>query len=119
MKTVLRKPGGKTSWHMPKEKWEKLTFFEQMGNVGSEVSRALTWRNKNEIDFKAAFNRAMELLWLTINWAQKNDPVKLRELTRAYEALGDFFVGENQYQTSIKFWKDYFLAFGIAARLNH
>lgn len=96
--------------------WEKLTFFEQMGNVGSEVSRALNWHHKDKTNFQAAFDRALELLWLTINWAQNNDPIKLGELTRVYETLGDYFVGENQYQTSTKFWQDYFLAFGIAAR---
>jgi len=27
-------------------RWEKLTFLEQMANMGSEVERALNWQKK-------------------------------------------------------------------------
>ena len=118
MKVILKKPTGSLE-QMPKEKWEKLTFIEQMANIGSEVGRALKWRDKDKASFQAFFDYASELLWLTTNWAHKNDSSRLEELIWVRSALEDFFAGENQYQTSAKFWEDYFLAFGIAARLEH
>lgn len=49
-------------------RWRELSFFEQMANVGSEVERAIKWKNKNNTDFsRQAFERALELLDLTIN----------------------------------------------------
>ncbi len=49
-------------------KWEKLTFLEQMANIGSEVGRTITWKNKNRQEYSdRAFERALELLHLTIS----------------------------------------------------
>ena len=28
-------------------RWQKLSFFEQMANIGSEVERAINWRGKD------------------------------------------------------------------------
>jgi hypothetical protein len=32
-------------------KWNSLAFFEQMANVGSEVERAIIWREKGTCKF--------------------------------------------------------------------
>jgi len=29
-------------------RWEKLTFFEQMANIGSEVGRSIKWKKKTK-----------------------------------------------------------------------
>ena len=42
--------------------WRKMSFAEQMGNIGSEVSRALRWFEKNPVRFQASFERAVELI---------------------------------------------------------
>ena len=47
--------------------WQKLSFFEQMANVGAEIGRAINWREKNKEHSQAAFDRGLELLDLTIN----------------------------------------------------
>lgn len=47
--------------------WNKLTFIEQMANIGSEVERTISWKNKGNTEYsKMAFVRALELLDLTI-----------------------------------------------------
>lgn len=96
-------------------RWFELTFFEQMGNAGSEVERAINWRARgDEARANRAFERALELVHLT-----KLDPRnrgRLRELCRVSEALADYFLGDNQFGSSDESWRRYFLAFACAAR---
>ncbi|PKL72235.1 hypothetical protein CVV26_02485 [Candidatus Kuenenbacteria bacterium HGW-Kuenenbacteria-1] len=96
-------------------RWNKLTFFEQMANIGSEVERTIKWKEKCNIDYsQQAFERALELLSFTID-DQKNKK-RLKELVRVYECLVDYFVFENQYGSSDKLWQNYFFVFNWAAR---
>ena len=68
--------------------WAKYTLMEQLGNVGSDVDRAIRWKEKNNQQyFMAAFYRAIELMDLT-----KMDPREfllliLPESTKAHEFL--------------------------------
>lgn len=96
-------------------RWETLTFFEQMANIGSEVERAISWKNKNNEKYKiSAFERGLELLTLTMS--DKKNNRRLKELARVKESLSDFFIFNNTYNSSDDFWKKYFLAFNYAAR---
>ena len=53
-----------TVYHKELQKrWHNLSLMEQLANVGSEVERALTWKEKCNIEYSAlAFERALELL---------------------------------------------------------
>ncbi|MBI4707325.1 MAG: hypothetical protein HY761_05315 [Candidatus Omnitrophica bacterium] len=96
-------------------KWFELTFPCQMANIGSEVNRAINWKNKNNLEYsRQAFERALELLHLTIS-DQKNKK-RLRELTRVYEVLADYFAFDNEYGSTDQLWQNYFLAFNYLAR---
>jgi len=97
-------------------RWQKFTFFEQMANVGSEVGRAINWRGKNEQNSRLAFERALELLDLTIDDVKNKK--RLRELLRLREVMGDYFAGDNIYKSSDLSWQNYFYAFNYAARLQ-
>ncbi len=98
-------------------RWFKMTFFEQMANIGSEVERAILWKEKNNPEYsRIAFERALELLDLTIN--DKRNVKRLKELLRVREALVDYFIFSNDYKSSDKLWRGYFLPFNWAARLN-
>ncbi len=99
-------------------KWEKLTFLEQMANIGSEVGRTITWKNKNRQEYSdRAFERALELLHLTI--ADIKNKQHLRGLTRLRETLIDYFKFDNEFNSSDKLWQNYFHAFNFAARRNY
>ena len=37
-------------------KWNKLSFFEQMANIGSEVERTINWRYKKQNYFQKTFD---------------------------------------------------------------
>ena len=96
--------------------WFGFSFMEQMANIGAEVGRAINWRNKANLEYsRLAFERALELLWLTIE-DRKNHGPKLKELCRLKEVLGDYFMGENQYGSSDELWNKYFYPFNFAAR---
>lgn len=98
-------------------RWEKLSFFEQMANIGSEVGRAINWRKKgSQEDSCLAFERALELIDLTL--ADARNRQRLREISRIRESWADYFVGENQYLSSGKSWKNYFYGFALAAKRN-
>ena len=99
-------------------KWEKMSFSEQMANIGSEVSRGLNWKNKKKDDLsKKAIIRALELLDLTIQLIKKYS--RLKELFRVREALVDFFYGVNEFSSSETLWRKYFDSFNYVARKNH
>lgn len=96
------------------ERWQKMSLAEQMGNIGSEVSRALKWQGKNPAYFKNAIFRALELLDLTIS--DKRWLAGIKEITRVKEILCDTAFGENQYQTSLEDLDRYFTQFALVAR---
>ena len=95
-------------------KWKELSFFEQMANIGSEVERVIKWRAKNSDYSQMAFDRALELLDLTV-LDDKNLP-RLKEILRLREVLADYFQFDNIYGSSDKKWQNYFYAFNYAAR---
>jgi hypothetical protein len=96
-------------------KWNQLSFAEQMANIGSEIERTISWKEKGRLDISGrAFERALELLDLSAA-DPKNRP-RLRELRRVREAVSDHFVFDNSYQSTHKSWQRYFGSFLTAVR---
>ena len=53
-------------------RWEDLPFHKQMANIGSEISRAIKWKRKNnEEQMQKAVTRCLELIDLTVLSRQK------------------------------------------------
>lgn len=95
-------------------KWQTLSFVEQMGNIGSEVSRA-AHATDDQKRWSAAI-RAFELLDLTIN-----DPrwrSRLKEIMRVREVFGGALINSNEYGTDLNDLDRYFFHFGLAARAS-
>lgn len=91
-------------------RWHQFSLVEQMANIGSEVSRAISWREKgDEKTAYSAFLRALELFDLTL-FDLKNKE-RLKEALRARELFCDFFVGDNLYQQTANQWHKYFYQF--------
>jgi hypothetical protein len=98
-------------------RWQTFSLMEQLANIGSEVERALNWRNKGNPEYsRLAFQRALELLGLTI--ADPRHRGRLKELTRTREALLDFFRGDNDFGSTEKSWRSYFYGFAYASALE-
>ena len=99
------------------ERWFTFTLAEQLGNVGSEVSRTLKWRSRNPEIAERAMARALELIGLTLDDPRHRSSVaRLREICRVREVLLDFLVGPNQYGSTEVTLQGYFDAFAVAAR---
>lgn len=97
-------------------RWFDLPLVEQMANIGSEVERTISWRDRNATNSGAALDRCLELLDLTITDPRHRR--RLRELTRLREALADYFVFDNSYRSTDEAWRRYFHAFTYAAALR-
>ena len=86
-------------------RWAELSLAEQMGNIGSEVSRSLKWFGKNPRRFQSSFERALELIDLSI--AATKDVGRLKELCRAREELCDYFNGNSWGSDPVKIQQYY------------
>ena len=96
-------------------RWGQISFCEQMANIGSEISRALNWRKKNNNAYcQKATYRALELLDLTLGSVKMFS--RRKELARLREAIVDYFCGTNQFSSSEILWRKYFDHFNYAAR---
>ncbi len=97
-------------------RWRTMTLAEQLGNVGSDVGRAIRARaTHDDARFAAALDRALDLMDLTIadpRWSGH----RTRELARAREVLCDFLVGDNAYGSTAESLDAWFLAYAMAAR---
>lgn len=98
-------------------RWQTLTLSEQMGNIGSEVSRASSKEHADKKEFWVAVERALELFDLTLS-----DPRwrgRCGEIARAKEVFCDTIYGGKLYKSSFPDLIRYFDAFAIAARRNY
>jgi len=95
-------------------RWRKLSLLEQLGNIGSEVGRAIRAGDKDRRQ-KAAY-RALELFDLTLDdkrWRGRGS-----EIARARELFCDFIFGSNTYRVDGASLEKYFTHFALAARLH-
>lgn len=100
-------------------RWWELSLAQQLGNVGSEVSRALKWKDRNPEIARGAFERCLELMDLTLADPRHVRSVsRLREIARTREVLVDYFTGSNIYGSTASSLQRYFDAFAVAASLG-
>lgn len=95
--------------------WAKLSLTEQLGNIGSEISRAIRARG-NQQKFDNAVLRAFELFSLTLT--DKRWHGRLKEIARAKEVFCDALLGGHEYGSTLEDLNKYFFHFAYAARLD-
>lgn len=95
-------------------RWSAFSLAEQLGNVGSEISRAINWRGRNQQFQERALDRALELLDLTI--ANSRATLRLKELLRVREVLADAILGGEEYGSTLEDLNKYFFNFAYLAR---
>lgn len=98
-------------------RWAEMSFIDQMANIGSEIHRTSVWGKKKNADrAEMAFDRALELIDLTLKYGRQHEPGRnamLKELCRLREIFCAEYLSENPdaLESSDKF----FLPFGMAA----
>lgn len=97
--------------------WHELSLYEQLGNMGSEIHRALMFGKKDEKRYQDAIDRALELMDLTLA-----DPrwrgLRLQELARIRDMIADAMLGGGEYGTTFDYLDRYFFGFAYAARID-
>lgn len=98
------------------QRWQRLTVAEQLGNVGSEVARAMRAKALGNDERQTfALARALELFDLTLS-DERWRGGRRREIARAREVVCDFVVGSNEYGSTAASLDAYFLQFAASAR---
>lgn len=97
-------------------RWFEFTLMEQLANVGADVDRAISWRNKGDKAYSEhAVERALELLDFTI--ADPKNKRRLKELLYVRSFVADYFFGINEFGFTDEFWHNYFYDFNYAAAI--
>ena len=103
--------------HMSAERWQKLSFVEQMANIGSEVYRSINWSRRKDDRFQAAFERALELFYLTAD--DKRWIGRYKEITRSRDMFCTLLLNPENYkkpEDELDFLNRYFLEFAMCVR---
>lgn len=89
-----------------------MTIFEQMGNIGSEVGRAIIAKKRGEQDsMKGALYRGVDLFDATAKvWS--HNQARTREILRAREQFVSSVLTRDEDSTL----EEYFMQYALAAR---
>ena len=97
--------------------WQQKPFLEQMANIGSEVYRAINWKEKGNTEYaNRAFDRSLELFDLTKE--SKLTYPQYKELCRMREIWVDYFKYDNKYNSDKLSINKYFEYLTIAYKLK-
>ena len=104
------------SYQVDRAAWARMGILEQMGNIGSEVGRAIAaTRAGKQKRADAAFDRALDLFDATIESVAASSPHRLKEVLRAREEFAKLFFG-GTFDSDADSVERYFSQFAIAAR---
>ena len=108
-----------SNYQIDREAWAKLNIYEQMGNIGSEVGRAINARRTGKEErIEGAISRALDLFNATTEQLVKNKSPRLKEVLRARnEFLRLFYDGT--FEDEADSIERYFTQFAIVARKQH
>lgn len=98
-------------------RWAKLSFYEQMGNIGSEVGRAISARRNGMIERETrAIDRAVDLFSATVEvHIGTAYSYRLKEVLRARDEFLRLFFDDTFEKDADKI-ECYFMNFAFLAR---
>jgi len=107
------------TYGVDRKRWARLTLFEQMGNIGSEVGRSIRADcTGDKALFEGALVRALDLFDATVEGLVARKSVRAREVLRAKDQYLQLFYGDASDPIEAHRLENYFMEFAIAARLN-
>ena len=97
------------------DKWQTMSIFAQMGNIGSEVGRAFNALQRgDDLAMTGAFYRGLDLLDATMAELARDKSPRLREVARAREQFAAAIDSGN----ADRGLEAYFMHFAIAERMQ-
>ena len=104
------------SYEINRERWAELTIFEQMGNIGVEVGRAINaTRAGKDRRAQGAIDRACDLFDATVETLIDQHSPRVKEVLRAREEFLRLFF-DGTFEEDADNIERYFNQFAIAAR---
>jgi len=98
-----------------KQRWMQFTLAQQLGHIGSELSRARYWERNHDLSSRQeALVRALALLDLTLEDQRLKS--RLKEPARLREVVSDWFSGQHYYDISSDELEEYCTVFAVRAR---
>ena len=105
-----------SSYQVDHADWARYSIFEQMGNIGSEVGRAIkAHRSGNARREQGAFDRALDLLDATAECLAREKSPRLREVLLAREEFTRLFY-DGTFESDADAIERYFTNYAIVAR---
>lgn len=95
-----------------RDKWQSYSFYQQMGNIASELGRVILFESRQDLKHRdSALWRLLELVDLTVeNPGNRN---RRKELCRFKEVLADWYSGRNDYEVRPESLKNYAMQFAL------
>ena len=102
-----------------RKRWAQMDIFEQMGNIGSEVGRAIASKRsgRNERS-ESAIMRALDLFDATVTTNIKTAPHRAREVLLARDQFLALFY-DGTFDKDADAIERYFMHYALAARNGH
>ncbi len=97
------------------ERWQTFSLAEQMGNIGSEISRAYFFeQNQDRVQRTKSLARALTLVSLTIDDQRYRG--HLKEICRLRELVADLYSQSEVYAVTLSDLVNYLMPFALLAR---
>jgi hypothetical protein len=104
------------NYQIDRNRWAQMSIFEQMGNIGSEVGRAISARRANREDrVEGAIIRALDLFSATVEVNLAQFPHRAREVLLARDQFLALFY-EDTFEDDAENIERYFMQYALAAR---
>lgn len=106
------------SYEVDREAWAQRDIFDQMGNIGSEVGRAIkAHRSGKKSREQGAVDRAFDLFDATIECLAKRKSPRLREVLLARDEFARLFF-DGTFDRDADALERYFTHYAVAARMG-
>ena len=104
------------NYEIDRSRWAALSFFEQMGNVSSEVGRAINATHAGkERRAQGAVDRAVDLMDATVEVLLAERSPRVKEVLRAREEFLRLFF-DGTFDKDAENIERYFNQFAVAAQ---
>lgn len=103
------------NYKINRKRWGQMTILEQMGNIGSEVGRAIAAKRHNDDErMDSSIYRALDLFDATTEFLVANKSPRTKEVLRARDQFLSLFYN-NTFEDADNI-ENYFMQYALAAR---
>ena len=104
------------NYQIDRQHWAQLSIYEQMGNIGAEVGRAINARRTGKLErLDGAIARALDLFRATTEQLAAEKSNRLKEVLRSRDEFLRLFY-DDTFDSDADAIERYFTLFAIAAR---